>query len=275
MHVVEALQTAGRVVAMVGDGANDAAAIRAADIGVGIAVHGSAASRNAADLVIASDDLSMLVDAVAGGRALWRSRRGQRPDRRQCRRDRLFGPGHTTVRQLLSTRQILLVNLLTGMFLVMAASVTLRDESSEGQADGESVLGGTTPVGVAALGDPPARQIRHRGIVTTLGVTTAWLIGAVTPGSARRTSTMALCGVVGAQLTQTMTGRRHSPLVPATALGSAVVLIGLIDTPLVSQFFGCTPLGPVAWAGVAIAMGIAALGPRLEQLAQPLVHQEG
>ncbi|MCC9305770.1 cation-translocating P-type ATPase [Kitasatospora sp. RB6PN24] len=267
LHVIEALQEAGQVVAMVGDGANDAAAIRAADIGVGIAVRGSAAARNAADLVIASDDLSMLVGAVAEGRALWRSV----ADAISV----LIGgnAGETGFSVLgtllsgsspLSTRQILLVNLLTDMFPAMAVSVTPRDETAEQPVGGEpAALSDSVPVGVAALGDPLTRQIRQRGIVTTLGATTAWLLGTVTPGSARRTSTMALCGVVGAQLTQTVVGRRHSPLVLGTALGSAAVLVALIETPLVSRFFGCTPLGPVAWAGVATAMVVAALGPRL------------
>ncbi|MBX7555228.1 cation-translocating P-type ATPase [Streptomyces sp. NPDC004232] len=266
LQVIEALQAAGRVVAMVGDGANDAAAIRASDIGIGIAVRGSAAARNAADLVITSDDLSMLVAAVAEGRALWRSV----ADAISV----LIGgnAGEITFSVLgtllsgaspLSTRQILLVNLLTDMFPAMAVSVTPRDETSEDSPDGESALADSVPVGVAALGDPLTRQIRERGIVTTLGASTAWLIGTITPGSARRTSTMALCGVVGAQLTQTVTGRRHSPLVLMTALGSAAVLVALVETPLISQFFGCTPLGPVAWAGVATAMGVAVLGPRL------------
>jgi len=73
LHVVEALAAAGRVVAMVSDGANDAAAVRAADVGVGIAARGSAAARNAADLVLTTGDLGVLVDAVAEGRALWHS----------------------------------------------------------------------------------------------------------------------------------------------------------------------------------------------------------
>ncbi|MGW2648833.1 cation-translocating P-type ATPase [Streptomyces sp. NPDC001393] len=266
LQVIEALQAAGRVVAMVGDGANDAAAIRASDIGISIAVRGSAAARNAADLVITSDDLSMLVAAVAEGRALWRSV----ADAISV----LIGgnAGEITFSVLgtllsgaspLSTRQILLVNLLTDMFPAMAVSVTPRNETTEDSPDGESALADSVPVGVAALGDPLTRQIRERGIVTTLGASTAWLIGTITPGSARRTSTMALCGVVGAQLTQTVSGRRHSPLVLMTALGSAAVLVGLVETPLLSQFFGCTPLGPVAWAGVATAMGVAILGPRL------------
>ncbi|MBO1413461.1 cation-translocating P-type ATPase [Streptomyces sp. FH025] len=266
LQVVEALQEAGRVVAMVGDGANDAAAIRAADIGVGIAVRGSAAARNAADLVITSDDLSMLVAAVAEGRGLWRSV----ADAISVLIGGNAGEiGFSVLGTLLSgssplsTRQILLVNLLTDMFPAMAVSVTPRDEITDERPDGESALADSVPVGLAALGDPLTRQIRHRGIVTALGAATAWLIGTATPGSARRTSTMALCGVVGAQLTQTVTGRSHSPLVLLTALGSAAVLAVLIETPLVSQFFGCTPLGPVAWTGVATAMVVAALAPRV------------
>ena len=52
----------------------------------------------------------------------------------------------------------------------------------------------------------------------------------------------------------------------ATALGSAGVLVGIIQTPVVSQFFGCTPLGPVAWTGVLGATGgataISVLAPK-------------
>ncbi|NED09579.1 cation-translocating P-type ATPase, partial [Streptomyces sp. SID6648] len=46
---------------------------RAADIGVGISARGSAAARNAADLVVTGDDLLVLVEAVREGRALWHS----------------------------------------------------------------------------------------------------------------------------------------------------------------------------------------------------------
>jgi cation-transporting ATPase I len=109
------------------------------------------------------------------------------------------------------------------------------------------------------------RQIVTRGAVTAAGATAAWAIGRWTPGSERRTSTMGLTALVTTQLAQTLLTRRHSPLVVATALGSAGVLVGIVQTPVISQFFGCTPLGPVAWTGVLGATGgataISALAP--------------
>jgi cation-transporting ATPase I len=68
---------------------------------------------------------------------------------------------------------------------------------------------------------------------------------------------MGLTALVTTQLAQTLLTRRHSPLVVATALGSAAVMFGIVQTPGVSHFFGCTPLGPVAWTGVGTATGSA------------------
>ncbi|MER5850766.1 cation-translocating P-type ATPase [Streptomyces sp. NPDC002012] len=270
LQVVEALREAGCVVGMVGDGANDAAAIRAADVGVGIAARGSAAARNAADLVITNDELSVLIDAIGEGRALWRSV----ADAISILLGGNAGEvGFSVLGTLLSgtsplsTRQLLLVNLLTDMFPAMAVAVTPHDP----EPASESTADDTVPVGLAVLGQPLTRQIRHRGLITGIGAAIAWLIGTLTPGSARRTSTMALCGVVGAQLTQTVVGRRHSPLVLTTVLGTAAVLIALVQTPVVSHFFGCTPLGPLAWTGVAVAVGTASLGPHVLPQAEQLL----
>jgi cation-transporting ATPase I len=71
---------------------------------------------------------------------------------------------------------------------------------------------------------------------------------------------MGLTALVGAQLAQTLAARRHSPLVLATAAGSAAALVGIVQTPGVSHFFGCTPLGPVAWAGVLASTAAATTG---------------
>ncbi|WP_051580551.1 cation-translocating P-type ATPase [Pseudonocardia acaciae] len=255
LQVIEALQAAGRVVGMVGDGANDAAAIRAADVGVGIASRGSAAARNAADVVVTDGDLTVLVDAVTEGRALWHSAAdavgilvgGNAGEVGFSALGTLVGG-----RSPLSTRQLLLVNLLTDMFPAMAVAVTPSDATD---------LPPATP---DLLGAPLIEQIRRRGVLTGVGAGTAWLIGTLTPGSARRTSTMALCGLVGSQLTQTLRGRERSPLVVATSLGSAAALAAVVQTPGLSHFFGCTPLGPIGWAGVGAAIGTAAIGPHIQ-----------
>jgi cation-transporting ATPase I len=81
---------------------------------------------------------------------------------------------------------------------------------------------------------------------------------------------MGLAALVTTQLAQTLLTRQHSPLVVATALGSAGVLVGIIQTPVVSQFFGCTPLGPVAWSGV---MGATAGATAISWLAPNWLNQ--
>jgi cation-transporting ATPase I len=258
LQVVEALREAGRVVGMVGDGANDAAAIRAADIGVGISARGSAAARNAADLVLTDADLTVLVEAVGEGRALWHSVADSVAILIGGNAGEVgFGIIGTLLAGAapLSTRQMLLVNLFTDLFPAMAVAVTPKQDPAVTETDG--------PLGTSLLGAPLMRQIRHRALTTCLGAVAAWLFGRFTPGTARRTTTMALCAVVGTQLAQTLLDRRDSPLVQLTALGSAAALVALVQTPGASRLVGCTPLGPVAWAGVAAAIALAVAGQRV------------
>ncbi|MFF8929883.1 HAD-IC family P-type ATPase [Streptomyces longwoodensis] len=263
LQVVEALRDAGRVVGMVGDGANDAAAIRAADVGVGLNARGSAAARNAADIVLTDDDMRVLIEAVHEGRALWHGVADAIAILIGGNAGEVgFGIVGTLLgrRAPLSTRQMLLVNLFTDLFPAMAVAVTPVPRATE-DTDG--------PLGTALLGAPLIDQIRHRALTTCLGAVAAWLFGRFTPGTQRRSTTMALCAVVGTQLAQTLADRRESGLVRATVLGSAVALVLLVQTPGASRLFGCTPLGPVAWAGVCGSIVLALAGqralPRLEE----------
>jgi Ca2+-transporting ATPase len=71
LALVEAFQKAGHVVAVTGDGVNDAPALRRADIGVAMGKGGSDVAREAADLIITSDDLGLVTKAVREGRAIF------------------------------------------------------------------------------------------------------------------------------------------------------------------------------------------------------------
>jgi cation-transporting P-type ATPase I len=263
VRIVQDLQRAGHVVAMAGDGVNDAAAIRLADVGIGLSTHGSTSARAAADLVLTDPDPARLLDALLEGRTLWRSVR----DAVGILVGGNAGEVAFTVlgtalsgRAPLGTRQLLLVNMFTDMLPALAVALAPARTPETGE---DPLAGGPVP---PLLGPELARVLAVRGTATTLGAAGAWQTGRMT-GRAARASTMGLAALVGTQLGQTLITDWHSPLVVTTAAISTAALVTVIQTPGVSHFFGCTPLGPVAWTTVATCSATAtlaaALAPRL------------
>lgn len=248
VQVVQTLEAAGVRTAMVGDGANDAAAIRAATVGIGVVAGGSDPAHLAADVVLVDARIEGLTHAIEEGRQLWH--------RVQSAVSVLLGGNAGEVlfavvgsaitgTSPLNTRQLLLVNMMTDALPAAALAVSKPTSKLDPGLRGP---------------DQPAlwRAVVIRGVTTAAATTAAWAMGSAT-GRPQRASTVALVALVGAELGQTLLDSR-APLVVFTAVGSLAAMGTLISIPGVSQLLGCTPLGPVGWAqglGSAAAATVA------------------
>ncbi len=267
VQVVQTLESVGKVCAMVGDGSNDAAAIRAATVGIGVVARGSDSSSVAADVVLVDARIEALLNAIDEGRELWR--------RVQAAVSVLLGGNAGEVafavigsaitgNSPLNTRQLLLVNIFTDA--LPAAALAVSKPSSPIQPDGRGP-------------DQQAlwRAVAIRGATTAAAATVAWTMAGFT-GRPQRASTVALVALVSAQLGQTLLDSR-TPLVVLTAGGSLAVMGTLISIPGISQLLGCTPLGPLGWAqalgSAGAATGAVAVATRVFAVKRPLELEAG
>ncbi|HET9955687.1 MAG TPA: HAD-IC family P-type ATPase, partial [Polyangiaceae bacterium] len=251
VRVVRALQRRGGVVAMVGDGANDAPAIRLANVGIAIGERSTQAAQAAADIVLTDERIESLAQAIWEGRAMWSSVRDAVSILVGGNLGEIgftLGVGMIDGRPPLSARQLLLVNLLTDVAPAMA--IALRPPS----VDSLSALAQEGPE--RSLGKPLNRDIVARASVTALGASTAWALGRVLSGRSRA-GTVGLVALVGTQLGQTLLSGNFSRSVIATSLASTVALGAIVQTPGLSHAFGCRPLGPLGWTA-AIGSSTAA-----------------
>lgn len=258
VRIVRALQTAGRTVAMTGDGGNDASAIRMADVGIALGAESTKAARHAADMIVVDSHLETIVDGIAEGRAIWGSVR----DAVAILIGGNLGEiGFTVASSVLSkeaalnTRQLLLVNLLTD--IAPAIAIALRPPTPE---ETEELLEEGLEY---ALGEALDEQITNRAVATTAGATAAWLTSRMLGGK-RKASTVGLLTVVGSQLTQTLSAGENTRATIAAAAGSAAVMLAIVQTPGISQAFGCRPVGPI---GLTIAGGSSALAASIARIA--------
>lgn len=126
LRIVQAMQQAGQVVAMTGDGINDGPALKAADIGIAMGSNGTEAARSVADVVLENDDLKTLIIAVSQGRTIYNNIRKSVHFLTATNLSEILlmlGSVGSGLGQPLNAMQLLWINLLTDVFPALALSV--------------------------------------------------------------------------------------------------------------------------------------------------------
>jgi Ca2+-transporting ATPase len=258
LRIVEALQRNGEVVAMTGDGVNDAPALKQADIGVAMGITGTDVTKDAGDMVLQDDNFATIVGAVGEGRVVFDN---IRKFIRNILSGNLAEVAVMALGPLLGTPipllplQILWLNLVTDGLPAMAMAVEPPEPGVMKRPP--------TPLGESLLGsDRGLRMVMRGGALTLLVGVPAFLLW-----NAGDTAwqTVLFTSIAFAELAGTFAMRservslwRLGPLTNRALVGAVVVTVVLqvllVVVPFARDIIGLEPLAAGHWL---LAVGIA------------------
>jgi Ca2+-transporting ATPase len=263
LRIVEALQARGEIVAMLGDGVNDAAALKKADVGVAMGVRGTDVAKEAAAVVLQDDRFETIASAVEEGRVIYDNIRKFVFYLFSCNLAEilvLLVAGLAGLPAPLLPLQILWVNIVTDTFPALALAME--------PGDPDVMRRPPRPPQAAILSRSFLRQIVLYGVLISSSTLAVFFWALIYAPS--KAVTMSFMAVALAQIFHLGNARsRHSVVQPSRAFANPYALgavalslalqVGLLSIEPVGRLFHVTPLGVREWIVVAALSSVTAL----------------